>query len=234
MNDEYFRATGAYETVQRLADLVSMTLQIDDVQDFDVRWDHALLSVSEMPSDPILEGLYKSKLPNSGQLRTVMALYDQEVARDNGTPNCQQLNTAVKHHIYQMMRNRWKGCQSPRVTKETKPTWKGKWKSVFSGRHKDNVPKETRVVSVMSHDLLEIKAEKAKDKKVRSSSPASHSKSEQTDGKGENLTGIRQQRGDASSGVAQASTGARVSRMLTGVGVVSVSVVPWASGPLRL
>ena len=39
-----------------------MTLQNDDVQDFDVRWDHALLSVSEMPSDPILEGLYKSKL----------------------------------------------------------------------------------------------------------------------------------------------------------------------------
>ena len=39
---EHFRATGAYETVQRLADLVSMTLQNDDVQDFDVRWDHAL------------------------------------------------------------------------------------------------------------------------------------------------------------------------------------------------
>ena len=33
------------------------TVQNDDVQDFDVRWDHALLSVSEMPSDPILEGL---------------------------------------------------------------------------------------------------------------------------------------------------------------------------------
>ena len=41
---EYFRATGAYATVQGLADLVSMTLQDDDVQDFDVRWDHALLS----------------------------------------------------------------------------------------------------------------------------------------------------------------------------------------------
>ena len=106
MNDEYFRATEAYETVQGLADLVNMTLQDDDVQDFDVRWDHALLSVSEMPSDPILEGLYNPKLPNSAQLRTVMALYDQEVARDNGTPNCQQLNTAVKHRIDQMMRNR--------------------------------------------------------------------------------------------------------------------------------
>ena len=103
---EYFRATEAYATVQGLADLVSMTLRNDDVQDFDVRWDHALLSVSEMPSDPILEGLYKSKLQNSAQLRTVMALCDQEVAPNDGTPNYQQLKTAVKLHIDQMMRNR--------------------------------------------------------------------------------------------------------------------------------
>ena len=71
---KYFCATGAYEAVQGLADLFTMTLQNDNVQDFDVRWDHALLSVSEMPSDPILEGLYKSKLQNSAHLRTVMAL----------------------------------------------------------------------------------------------------------------------------------------------------------------
>ena len=53
----------------------------DDAQDFDVRWDHALLSVSEKPSDMILEGLYKSKPENYVQLQTVMALYDQETAR---------------------------------------------------------------------------------------------------------------------------------------------------------
>ena len=35
---EYFSATGAFlKTVHGLADLVSMTLQNDDVQDFDVR-----------------------------------------------------------------------------------------------------------------------------------------------------------------------------------------------------
>ena len=102
---EYFRATGAYETVQGLADLVSMTLQNDDVQDFDVRWDLARLSVSEVPSDPILEGLCKSKLQNSSQRRTVMALSDQEVARNNGTPNDQQLKTAVKLHTDRMMKN---------------------------------------------------------------------------------------------------------------------------------
>ena len=68
---EYFRATGAYEAAQGLSDLFAVSLQNDDVQDFDFRWDRALLSVSAMPSDMILEGLYKSKLQNSAQLQTV-------------------------------------------------------------------------------------------------------------------------------------------------------------------
>ena len=42
MIHEYVRATGADEALQGLAELVSTTLQNDDVQDFDVRWDHAL------------------------------------------------------------------------------------------------------------------------------------------------------------------------------------------------
>ena len=70
---ENFRSTGGYEAVQGLSTLFAISLQHDDVQDFDIRWDHALLSVSEMPSDMILEGLYKSKLENSVQLQIVMA-----------------------------------------------------------------------------------------------------------------------------------------------------------------
>ena len=103
---EYFRATGAHEAVQGLSDLFIVSLQNDDVQDFDVRWDHAILSVSEMPSDMILEGLYKSKLQNSDQLQTVLALYDQETAGNKRKPNYSQLKTAVKLHIDQMMRTR--------------------------------------------------------------------------------------------------------------------------------
>ena len=105
MIHEYFRATGAHEAVQGLSNMFTFSLQNDDVQDFDVRWDHAQLSVSEMPSDMILEGLYKSNLQNSVQLQTVLALYDQETTR-NKKPNYQQLKRAVKLHIDQMMRTR--------------------------------------------------------------------------------------------------------------------------------
>ena len=89
----------------------------------------------------------------------MIASYDQEVARNNGTPNYQQLKTAVKFHIDPMMRNRnfraqndvMERGQLPRVEKETKHASKGKWESVFSGKHTDNVPVETQKVSVMTH-----------------------------------------------------------------------------------
>ena len=58
---EHFRAIGACEAVQGLSDLFNIRLQNDDIQDFDVRWDQAPCSASDMPSDVILEGLYKSK-----------------------------------------------------------------------------------------------------------------------------------------------------------------------------
>ena len=73
---EHFRATGASEAVQGLSDLFNIRFQNDDVQDFDVRCDQALLSASEIPTEMILEGLCKSKLQDSVQLQTVLALYD--------------------------------------------------------------------------------------------------------------------------------------------------------------
>ena len=36
-----------------------------------------------MPSDVIVSGLYKSKVQDFVQLQTVLALYDQETARNN-------------------------------------------------------------------------------------------------------------------------------------------------------
>ena len=50
---EHFRTTGAYEAVQGLSDLFSIRL---DVQDFDTRWDEALLVVNEIPREMVLEG----------------------------------------------------------------------------------------------------------------------------------------------------------------------------------
>ena len=53
-------------------------LQNDDDQDFDTRWDQALLSASETPAEMGLEGLYKSELQDSVQPQTVLAMYGTE------------------------------------------------------------------------------------------------------------------------------------------------------------
>ena len=116
------------EAVQGFSDLFNIRLQNDDVQDFDVRWDQVLLSTSDIPSDVILEGLWKSKLQDSIQLQTVLVLYDQETVRNNGQTSYSRFKPSVKLHIDQMMRTR--NFKSPRVKKERKLTLRGKWESV--------------------------------------------------------------------------------------------------------
>ena len=104
MTHEHFRATRAYEAVQGRSDLFNVLLQNDDVQDFDVRWDRAMLSASEIPTDVILEGLYQSQLQDSVQLQTILALNGQETVRNNGQYSCSRLKTSVRLHVDQTMR----------------------------------------------------------------------------------------------------------------------------------
>ena len=54
MIHEHVRVTRAYEAVQVLSDLFQTHLQNDDVQDFDTRWDQALLAASEIPTEMVL------------------------------------------------------------------------------------------------------------------------------------------------------------------------------------
>ena len=72
----YFRVTGAHDAVLDYADLSSVVLQDDNVQEFDKRWDQVLLSMSKIPSDDVSESLYKLRKRESAQLKTVSELYD--------------------------------------------------------------------------------------------------------------------------------------------------------------
>ena len=56
---DYFRVIGAHDTVLDYADLFSVTLYDVNIQEFDTRWDEVLLSMSKIPSDDILESLFK-------------------------------------------------------------------------------------------------------------------------------------------------------------------------------
>ena len=52
---DYFRVTGAHDTVSDYADLFSVALRDDNIQEFDTRWDEVLLSMTKIPPDDVLE-----------------------------------------------------------------------------------------------------------------------------------------------------------------------------------
>ena len=78
---EYFRVTGAHDSVEKYADLFTISLRNDDIQEFDSKWDGILLSIRKIPPHDILEGLYKLRIRVSEKLQTVLELYDLEEVR---------------------------------------------------------------------------------------------------------------------------------------------------------
>ena len=54
---EHFRVNGANDSVENNADLNTIGLRNDDIQEFDSKWDGILLSMTKIPHDDILEGL---------------------------------------------------------------------------------------------------------------------------------------------------------------------------------
>ena len=81
---EYFRVTGAND-----ADLFTIALRNHDIQEFDSKLDGILLSMTKIPSDDILEGLYK--LRKSEKLKTVLELYNMEIHQKKAGPDYSQI-----------------------------------------------------------------------------------------------------------------------------------------------
>ena len=103
MINDHFRATGAYDAAQGLSALFNIFLHDDDIQDFDTRWDQALLTASETPPENVLKVFYKMKVRGSVQRQRVLAMYDQEMDRERAMPSYQRLKTMVRRHIDQMI-----------------------------------------------------------------------------------------------------------------------------------
>ena len=103
---EYFRVTGANDSVENYADLFTISLRNDDIQEFDSKWDGILFSMMKIPSDDILEGLYKLRIRESEKLKTVLDLYDLEIHQKKIGPDYHRLKAMVKRSIEQEIRNK--------------------------------------------------------------------------------------------------------------------------------
>ena len=71
---EYFRVTGVHDAVLDYADLFSVNLHDDNILEFDTRWDEVPLSMTKIPSDEILESLYKLRIRKSDQLKKCIGI----------------------------------------------------------------------------------------------------------------------------------------------------------------
>ena len=103
---DYFRVTGIHDSVENFADLFTISLRNDDIQEFDSKWDGILFSLTKIPPDDILEGLCKLIIRESEKSKTVLELYDLEFHQKKFGPDYQRLKTMVKRSIEQEIRNK--------------------------------------------------------------------------------------------------------------------------------
>ena len=96
---EYFGVTGANDSVESNADLFTVVLRNDDIQEFDSKWDGILLLMTKIPPDDILEGLYKLRIRESDKLKTVLELYDLETHQKKVGPDYHRLKTMAIIHV---------------------------------------------------------------------------------------------------------------------------------------
>ena len=115
MIPEYFRVTGVHEAFLDCSYLFSVTLHGEDIQDFDTCWKQVVLSSSEVPNDKILESLYKMRILESDQLKTALAMHEQEVNQDLSAPSYQKLKTMVKRSMDQKIRTRHFQARNERI-----------------------------------------------------------------------------------------------------------------------
>ena len=109
---DYFRVTGANDSVENYADLSAISLRNDDFQEFDSKWDGILLSMTKIPLDDILEGLCKLRIRESEKLKTELELYDLEIHQKKIVLDFHRLKTMVKRSIEQDLRNRNFGARN--------------------------------------------------------------------------------------------------------------------------
>ena len=76
---EYFRVTGANDSVENYADLFTIALRNDDIQEFDSKCVGILLSMTKIPSDDMVEALHKFRIRESEKFKTVLQLYKREI-----------------------------------------------------------------------------------------------------------------------------------------------------------
>ena len=109
---EYFRVTGANDSVENYADLFTIGLRNDDIQEFDSKWD-GILSMTKMPPDDILERSVQIKNTRVWETQDrIGTVHDLEIHQKKLGPDYHRLKTMVKRSIEQDIWNKNLGARN--------------------------------------------------------------------------------------------------------------------------
>ena len=108
--------TGAHDAVLEYVDVFFINLYDHSIQEFDMRWDKVLLSMTKIPSDEILDGVYKLRIRESEKLKKRIGIVRHGDLSKTSVPNYQKLKTMVKdgkirnldYEIVMQARENWK------------------------------------------------------------------------------------------------------------------------------
>ena len=121
----------------------------------------------KIPSDDVLERVYRLRVRGSDQLKTVLELYDMEILQKISRPEYQRLKTMVKRSIDQKFRLRNFDARREKigtgavVKSQKELSGVEREKVLFtSGKKKGSVRKETNVVSCMRVTIVQSRHQK--------------------------------------------------------------------------
>ena len=77
-----------------LITLIYSQFNLNDVQELDTGWDEILLSMRKIPSDEVLESLYKLRIREFNRLKTVLELFNMDIHQKISMPK----NNGAKEH----------------------------------------------------------------------------------------------------------------------------------------
>ena len=76
----------SHDSVENYTDLFTISTRNDEIQEFDCAKDGVLLSMTKIPQNCILEGLYKLRIREFEKINTTLESYDLEThQKKNGT-----------------------------------------------------------------------------------------------------------------------------------------------------
>ena len=78
----------------------------DNTQEFDTKWDEIPLSMTQIPTDDMLENLYRLKIREFEKVKTVLEVYNTEIHQKKAGPDCHRFKTMVKRSIEQNLRTK--------------------------------------------------------------------------------------------------------------------------------